>query len=188
VFSLKTNVHTLTAIVPVAESEPNADRKREIPIATDSGSLMMNRLRQLLRYQEMTKDNDPKRRFTVDVPNELLLQIVESYRRKTKAMDRMDRALDRKSKAIATLEKTLSDQGGIYNDYVNRTEAFTMLLGEVMELLDVVTEFRDSVIAQKGVVSVEQLATITNQIEATNDLLDEIMEESDDASEEEKDD
>ena len=185
---MKTNVHTLIAIVPVAESEPNADRKREIPIATDSGSLMMNRLRQLLRYQEMTKDNDPKRRFTVDVPNELLLQIVESYRRKTKAMDRMDRALDRKSKAIATLEKTLRDQGGIYNDYVNCAEAFNILLGEFMDLLDIATEFRDLVIAQKGDVTVEQLAAFTNQIEAANDLFDEPMEESDDASEEEKDD
>ncbi len=93
---MKTSIRLLRVTTPKDPHDPSDDRKRIVLIATPNGDLMMNRLRRLLRVQEETAALDEDERFKVDMPDQLIFQIVESYIRKSKAIRRKDRVLDRK--------------------------------------------------------------------------------------------
>lgn len=90
---MKTTITSITAHVPTIT--PDDDGIRRVKITTERGDLMMNRLRRELRVEHDTADNPPDQRVTIEPSNELLLQVVEAYIKKSKAMKRMDRKLDK---------------------------------------------------------------------------------------------
>lgn len=185
---MKSPVDTLVATVPRCDCDPGDGRKRLIPIALRDGTLMMNRLRRLLRFQEMTKLNDPEDRFTLDVPNLLTLKIVEAYNKKSKAMGRMDKALDRKTERIASLEQSLQDQEDAFGDAIKYSEVINEVFGVFTDLLDAARDFSLKAADSKGKIPEAELAVLNKQITEATELLDDISEAMDEAEEEEKDD
>ena len=135
---------------------------------------MDNRLRRMLRFQYQTQDNEPENRFEVDMSKELMYVLAETSCKRSRAMGRMNEALDRYSSQICDLE-----------------ELANLIFGGLMDLNDVAKEFRDALIKNDGKFTSDQLEAFCNQIAETESLVEDLtknMEEQEEAEEEEKDD
>ena len=135
---------------------------------------MDNRLRRMLRLQFYTQDNEPEDRFEVDMSKELMYILAETSYRRSRAMGRMNEALDRYSDRIYDLE-----------------EMVNLLFGELTDLNNAAKEFRNALTENDGKFTSDQLETFCSQIAKTDGLIETItenMEGLEEAEEEEKDD
>lgn len=163
---MKTSINSLNV------SYPNCDGVvvKKVTIATEGGDLMTNRLRRVLRNVYETRINPEDKRITVDIPDELVFQIVESYVRKSKAMRRMDRALDRKTQENKDLETLAQYIFGLLADMTAGSEGF------IHAILDA-RDGGDGLLTQVT----EPLETLQRLINDANTLIAEIGEETDEA-------
>ncbi len=142
---MKTTVTSITAhIQPVT---PDDNGIRRVKIATERNDLMMNRLRRELRLE---RENP---RVTIEPSNQLLLEVVEAYIKKSKAMKRMDRKLDN----MRSENKEWQEFG----------EALYMVLAS---LAGAAEDFIDAVVNTQGGGD-ELLAKITEQLEALQERI-----------------
>ena len=183
---MKTSFSEITVIDPFDEQRPNAERRHQIHITNVHGELMVNRLRSELRDQDRTKNFEPDKRYVVCLPNELVLEIVTAYRKKTKAMSRMDKALDLKSRRIQKLEADVRSRDTIIDDCIGYKESCSLLIGALGDLLDVATDFRAATIVNKCNVPEASMKAMESQIAEASRLLDDLQKESEKAAEEEK--
>lgn len=139
---MKTTITSITAHVPPVT--PDDDGIRRVKITTERGDLMMNRLRRELRVEHDTAKNPDNQRVTVEPSNELLLQVVEAYIKKSKAMKRMDHKLDNMrsenqewQEFAQAIYLVLTKMAGAANDFIN---AVVNTPGGGDELLAKITE------------------------------------------------
>ena len=148
---MKTDVNKIEATVTKTARIPTG--KIEIPITTSNDTLMIKRLKKALRCQELSKSLEPEDRFTIKIPSILILQIVEAYDKKSKAMKRKDKALDRMSGENDDLRWLLWN-----------------LSNETQALLKVAGELRDIVINNRCDVPLEQMCYFGRVINDVDDL------------------
>jgi hypothetical protein len=103
-------------------------------------------------------------------------------------MGRMDKALDRKTERIASLEQSLQDQEDAFGDAIKYSEVINEVFGVFTDLLDAARDFSLKAADSKGKIPEAELAVLNKQITEATELLDDISEAMDEAEEEEKDD
>lgn len=90
---METNIRKITVHFPPANGREA--HSEEVIIRSGNGHLMTNRLTHYLKLENDTKDLPEDERIKVDVPNELLLGLANTFVGMRKSMRRKDFALDR---------------------------------------------------------------------------------------------